>query len=308
LPAGFERPSSWRAGVESTGGAHVSLQPGTSLGLDVSTPGGIDAEVVRGDAPEPLPAYAGVDAGIDPGETGSVPTVTAAGLSGTDTHYRRVSRGPYVPRIGRAALLVDLDLALRQTDAAPEGVRQVWLSRDDRAAERRLTRALATDQIRVLSRETAGAAERRYAGDGAVLALRLLLVCGAVAVVVSVGALLVAAYVGRRQRAYEVAALRVVGVPRRTVRAMLLRENLGTVLVSLLVGGAAALVATWVVLPSLPQFDNPSDTVPVRYVPDVTAGWEALAGLGLVLGGVGLAVAVLQLRAGRTDRLREGVR
>ena len=174
--------------------------------------------------------------------------------------------------------------------------------------ERRFTQALAAQDVRVLSRDSAAAAERRYAGDGAVLALRLLLVCGAAAVVVSVGALLVAAYVGRRQRAYDVAALRVVGLSRRTVRGLLLRENLGTVFVSLVTGGAAALVATWVVLPSLPQFDNASDTVAVRYAPDAASGWAALGGLGLVLGAVGLAVAALQLRAGRADRLREGIR
>jgi len=133
-------------------------------------------------------------------------------------------------------------------------------------------------------------------------------VCGASAVLVAVGALLVAAYVGRRQRAYEVAALRVVGVRRRTVRALLLRENVGTVLVALICGAVAALVATLVVLPALPQFDDPSAFVEVRYVPDAITVWAAVGGLGLLLVGVGLAVAVLQLRSGRFDRLREGVR
>ena len=237
-----------------------------------------------------------------------MPTVTSGGLSGNDTRYRAVGAGAFVPRAGRHALLVDLELALRQTATAPAGDRQVWLARVDGAAERRLTRALAAQDVRVLSRETAAAAERRYAGDGAVLALRLLLVCGAAAVVVAIGASLVAAYVGRRQRAYEVAALRAVGLSRPTVRAMLLRENLGTVFLSLAAGGAAALVATWVVLPSLPEFDNASDTVAVRYAPDAASGWLALGGLGLALGAVGLTVAALQLRAGRFDRLREGVR
>lgn len=308
LDTAFAQPTFWHAGASTSGGPQVTLQSGASLAVQLVTPGGFDAEIVHGDAPDPLPAYAGSDAGQDDGEPGSVPTVTSTGLSGTDTRYRAVRTGAFVPRAGRAALLVDLELALRQTASAPEGDRQVWLSRDDRTAERALTRALARRDIRVLSRETSAAVERRYAGDGAVLALRLLLVCGAAAVVVSVGALLVAAYVGRRQRAYEVAALRVVGLSRRTVRAMLLRENLGTVFVSLATGGAAALVATWVVLPSLPQFDNASDTVAVRYTPDAVSGWAALGGLGLVLGAVGLAVAVLQLRAGRFDRLREGVR
>ena len=53
---------------------------------------------------------------------------------------------------------------------------------------------------------------------------------------------------------------------------MLLRENVGTVLVALACGAVAAAVATWVVLPALPQFDDPSDFVPVRYAPDAACG------------------------------------
>jgi hypothetical protein len=309
LDTTFSRPGAWRAADDTAhGGPQVTVRSGGSLNVDVVVQGGVDAEVLRGDVPDPLPAYAGSDVSLDSREPGSVPTVTAGGLAGTDTHYRVARSGALVPRAGRAALLVDLELALRSTDSAPEGERQVWLSRDDRAAERTLIRALAAKNITILSRETAAAAERRYAGNGAVLALRLLLICGAAAVVVSVGALLVAAYIGRRQRAYEVAALRVVGLSRRTVRAVLLRETFATVLLALASGGVAALVATWVVLPSLPQFDTASDTVAVRYAPDAAAGWAALGGLGLILAMVGVAVTALQLRAGHVDRLREGAR
>jgi putative ABC transport system permease protein len=308
LDTAFGRPSSWHGGTATTTyGPQATVRAGASLTVDLSTPGGFEAEIVHGDAPDPLPAYAGSAAGRDSTEPGAIPTVTSEGVSGTDTRFRPFRTGQFVPRAGRAALLVDLELALRGTSSAPAGDRQIWLARDDRSAERRFTRALGAQNIRVLSRETAAAVERGYAGDGAVLALRLLLVCGAAAIVVSVGALLVAAYVGRRQRAYEVAALRVVGLPRRTVRALLLREALATVLISLVAGGVAALIASWVVLPSLPQFDSPSDTVGVRYTPDPASGWAALVGLGLVLGAVGLAVTALQLRSGRADRLREGV-
>jgi hypothetical protein len=307
LDTAFAQPTVWHGGSATIGGPETTVRAGAALTVDVFTPGGFDAEIVHGDAPDPLPVFAGSDAGRDATEPGAVPTVTAEGLSGSDTRFRPMRTGAFVPRAGRAALLVDLELALRGTTSAPAGDRQVWLARDDRGAEKRFTRALAAQDIRVLSRETAAATERGYAGDGAVLALRLLLVCGAAAIVVSVGALLVAAYVGRRQRAYEVAALRVVGLSRRTVRALLLREALATVLIALATGAAAALVATWVVLPSLPQFDNPSVTVAVRYAPDAASGWVALVGLGLVLGAVGLSVTALQLRSGRPDRLREGV-
>ena len=270
----FRIPDAWRAGAPTVGGPTVVLRPGQDLRVQVHAPGGLFAEIVHGDSPEPLPALTGRGISTSPEDAGS-PVGETTGLSGSATRYLATHPVRYVPRAGDDAVLVDLDLALRLAeDNSTVGDRQVWLSRDDPAAERGAARALAEDPraSRCTARETRAAREKVYAGDGAVLALRLLLVCGAAAVVVAVGALLVAAYVGRRQRAYEVAALRVVGLRRRTVRGLLLRENVGTVLVALAAGSLAALVATWVVLPALPQFDDPSAFVAVRYAPDVACG------------------------------------
>jgi hypothetical protein len=294
--------------VPSVGGPELLVRPGPALTVRVRAPGGPFAEVVPGDSPEPLPALVGPGAAGPPPERGGLPVGETTGLSGAPVRYQAANRVDVVPRAGRDAVLVDLGLALRLDDDPPLGARQVWLSRDDPAAERALRSRLAAEGVTVLGRESRQRAERVLAGDGAVLALRLLLVAGGAAVVVAVGALLVAAYVGRRQRAYEVAALRVVGVGRRTVGSLLLRENIGTVLVALGCGSLAAAVASWVVLPALPQFDTPSELVDVRYAPDAEAAWAALGGLGLLLVAVGLTVAVLQLRTGRPDRLREGVR
>jgi hypothetical protein len=308
LPVDFRTPGAWRPVTPSIGGPEVRLTPGDGLGVTVQAPGGPPAEIVRGDSPEPLPAYSGRPEGA-PDESGEeLAADQTIGIDGQPTRYSTQHRVDYVPRLGRTAAMVDLDLALRLDESASFGDREIWLSRDDPTDEAALRAQLKKDDITVLRRETRGQLERVYAGDGAVLALRLLLVCGASAVLVAVGALLVAAYVGRRQRAYEVAAMRVVGVRRGTVRALLLRENVGTVLVALISGAVAALVATWVVLPALPQFDDPSAFVQVRYAPDAATAWAAVGGLGLLLVGVGLVVAVLQLRTGRADRLREGVR
>jgi ABC-type lipoprotein release transport system permease subunit len=263
---------------------------------------------VRGDSPEPLPAVVTRSAAGPSVAEGGVPLGDTTGLSGRLTRYTVKQVVDYAPRAGDDAVMVDLGLALRLDDNAQVGQKEVWLSRTDPAAQRAVVTALERADMAVQGRDTAAGLERVYAGDGAVLALRLLLVCGGAAVLVSVGALLVAAYVGRRQRAYEVAALRAVGLRRGTVRSLLLRENVGTVLVALVCGAAAAVVAVWAVLPALPQFDAPSATVPVRYAPDPTSAWLALGGLALVLVAVGLTVAALQLRTGRSDRLREGVR
>jgi hypothetical protein len=308
LVRSFRVPGAWRPGAPTVGGPDIQLRPGQSLRVELRAPGGPFAEIVHGDSPEPLPAIAGAGAASPAASEGGVPVGETTGLAGTPLRFLVVGTQPYLPRLGQGAVLVDLGLALRLSDDATLGDREVWLSRDDPADERVLRARLAKADIDVLGRETSGQLARVYAGDGAVLALRLLLVCGAAAVVVAVGALLVAAYVGRRQRAYEVAALRVVGMRRRIVRAMLLRENVGTVVVALACGAVAAIVASWVVLPALPQFDDPSDFVPVRYTPDAASAWAAVGGLGLLLVAVGLAVAALQLRSGRPDRLREGVR
>jgi hypothetical protein len=308
LATGFRQPGAWRPGAPSVGGPEVRLRPGEALRVQLRAPGGPYAEIVRGDSPEPLPAVVGEEAAGPSAAQGGVPVGETTGLSGTATRYREARTVGTAPRLGPEAVIVDLGLALRLSDTAAVGDRQVWLARDDADAERALRAELRGADIAVLDRETSRGLERAYAGDGAVLALRLLLVCGAAAVVVSVGALLVAAYVGRRQRAYEVAALRAVGLRRRTVRSLLVRENLGTVLVALCCGAVAAGVATWAVLPSLPQFDTPSETVAVRYSPDAISAWAAIGGLAALLVTVGLVVAALQLRTGRADRLREGVR
>lgn len=309
LSNGFGDRATWRSGAPTVGGPQVVLRPGAALRVQVRAPGGPFAEIVRGDSPEPLPALVGEKAAAGPPpEPGGVPVGTTTGLSGSDVRFQASHRTDVVPRSGRDAVMVDLDLVLLLSEDPPLGDRQVWLSRDDRSAERRLRAQLAGAGVTILDRDSRSELVRAYAGDGAVLALRLLLVCGAAAVLVAVGALLVAAYVGRGQRAYEVAALRVVGVRRRTVRTLLLLENVGTVLVALGCGSAAAAIATWVVLPALPQFDSPSSVVDVRYQPDALAAWASLGGLGLLLLAVGLAVATLQLRTGRVHRLREGVR
>jgi hypothetical protein len=308
LEDSFGVPGGWRPGAPTVGGPEVRLRAGPALLVDLQTPGGPYAEVVRGDSPEPLPAAVTRAAAGPSAAQGGVPVGETTGMSGTTTRFTVARVVDYAPRAGDRAVIVDLELALRLDDDAQVGEQQVWLSRSDTGDEQALVRSLRRSGVTVQSRETAAGLERVYAGDGAVLALRLLLVCGAAAVVVSVGALLVAAYVGRRQRAYEVAALRAVGLRRRTVRALLLRENIGTVLVALACGALASLLAVWAVLPALPQFDADSSSIPVRYAPVASAGWLAVGALAGLLVLVGLTVATLQLRAGRSDRLREGVR
>jgi hypothetical protein len=301
LDASFDQPHAWRPGVPDLGAALVQLKPGRDLEVSVSAPGGVPARVVHGDAPDPLPGLVAPETSQQEG------VVDAVGLDGALLRVRGGAT-PFVPGLGRAGALVDLETALRSSSRVGNGDLQVWLDRDDRSSERALVAALRAHGVTVTGR-TAAATERSVlAKDGAVLSLMLFLGCGAVALLVSAGAMLVAAFVGGRQRATEAASLRVVGVPRRVVRRGLLVENLAGVVVAIVGGAVAAAVATSAVLPVLPMFDQPSEYVTVSTAPLLgVGGWTVLV-VAIVLSALAAVVAAGQLRGGTVDRIREGTR
>jgi hypothetical protein len=302
IDAAFDRPRAWRPGVPDLGAALVQLTPGRALGASVSAPGGVPARIVHGDAPDPLPGLVGPDA---PKRDG---VVDAIGLDGGLLRVATTARAAFVPGLGRDGALVDLELAMRSSPRVGNGDLQVWLDRDDPASERALMADLAAHGVTITGRTPAARAAATLAKDGAVLSLMLFVACGAVALVVSAGAMLVAAFVGGRQRATEAASLRVVGVPRGLVWRGLLIENLAGVGVALVGGAVAAAVATRVVLPVLPLFDSPSDYVAVSALPDLAVGGWTLVAVAVVLCALATVVAAGQLRGGTVDRIREGTR
>jgi hypothetical protein len=268
----------------------------------VTAPGGVPARIVHGDAPEPLPALVGPDTARRDG--------VVQGVGPDGGLLRGAATGPvaFVPGLGRSGALVDLELALRATGRSGNGDLQVWLDRDDPASERTLVTALGERGVKVTGRTPAADGQSVLAKDGAVLSLMLFLVCGGIALLVSAGAMLVAAFVGGRQRATEAASLRAVGVPGRVVRRGLLIENLAGVGVALVAGTAAAGVATRLVLPVLPLFDAPSEYVGVSAAPDLAVGGWTMLAVAAVLCALATAVAAGQLRGGTVDRIREGTR
>ncbi|MGN6612318.1 MAG: hypothetical protein ACTHLJ_11130, partial [Angustibacter sp.] len=214
----------------------------------------------------------------------------------------------FVPGIGRQGVVVDLDLALRAVPTASSDSLQVWLSRDDPAAERALTSRLAASGVQVTDRASAQQALEVLNREGAVLALLLFLACGAVAVLVALGAVLVAAFVGSRQRAGEVAALRAVGVRRGLLRRAMLVENLAGVGVAVVGAVVAAAVTVAVVLPVLPLADEDSQVVVASTAPAVVAGAWSVVGVSVLLTVVAVLLASAQLRGGSVDRIREAGR
>jgi putative ABC transport system permease protein len=298
-PTDALRPGAWRPGTDD-GASRVVLSAGSGLVAQVATTSGFPARIVRGDSPDTLPAIVVPDSSASTGSTGStggessaVP-IAVTGADGLSARARPTAAAEFVPGLGRQAVMVDLELALRRVPTAQPGGTQVWLSRADPAAEAALRVRLQRSGVQITDRVTAADLRRRLDHEGAVLALLLFLACGAVAVLAAVGALVIAAVVERRQRSVELSSLRVVGVPRRVLLRALLVENLAGVGMALVGAIAAAAVSVPVVLPALRLADETSAVLTPSTLADPTAFAASMGVLAAGLAVLAIALAVVQ--------------
>lgn len=201
--------------------------------------------------------------------------------------------------------LVNLDyLRSRVAGFDREAQWSVWLGRRAPSdAVQRLERA----GLIVQSRSTEAARADQLGRQGPALGLLLLLACAIAAAVLAVGGTAVALLADGRRRSFELAALRVVGVARRTLRRSAVAEQL------LLLGAAVALglpsgyVAARLVLPFVPEF---SDATPValRYSPPVLIALATAAALAVLLWVAAVVAGWALARAAVPARLREAAR
>ena len=207
-----------------------------------------------------------------------------------------------LPFVGRRGSITGLQALTRSAQQLSDDANwAVWLGPEapPDAIERLTAAGVIVDQVRTQ-------AERRDQLDreGPALALRLLLVCAVVGSLLAAGALAISVAVTGRRRSYELAALRAVGVPRRSLlRGCVLEQALllGT---GLVVGVPVGLVVARFALPLLPQTSSATLlplTVDIQTAAVVafTVITAALLLLTAVVGGIAL------LRQAVPDRLRE---
>jgi hypothetical protein len=213
-----------------------------------------------------------------------------------------------LPRVGTRALLFDLDYAVRAAEKGSglsDNTRlryEVWASA---TAPADLAARLAGQGLQILGEESIASVRDRLARAAPALGLDLYLLAGGAAVLLAVGTVLLTAYVGAGTRRYELAALSVAGVRRRTLRAGLLREYAHLLglpfVVGLLAGGAGALL----MLPAIPLVTVGAATGAVTYTPG-----RGVLPIAVAATAVGLFVAVLSVlrlvRSAQPELLREG--
>jgi len=258
-----------------------------------------------GDVPAAIPTSL---AGASPNDDVDAAQFSFPGLGEQAQRFSVVSRSSSLPRVGTRALLFDLDYAVRAAEKGSglsDNTRlryEVWASA---TAPADLAARLAGQGLQILGEDSIASERDRLARAAPALGLDLYLLAGGAAVLLAVGTVLLTAYVGAGTRRYELAALGVAGVRRRTLRAGLLREYAHLLglpfVVGLLAGGAGALL----MLPAIPLVTVGTATGAVTYTPG-----RGVLPIAVAATAVGLFVAVLSVlrlvRSAQPERLREG--
>jgi len=258
--------------------------------------GGDSAVLLRSALAWPLHVAPGQDVFEHP-EQPSVSNFTGPPVPVTAEPALRV-----VPQQGREATLVDLDaarLALPRFEEFAE--QQVWLSDGAPvdAAERLRAAGLQVVEVR-----TTAARRSLLDRTAPALGLDLFAYAGVLAALLAAAATAVALYLSGRRRAFEMAAMLAVGVPRRSLLAAAATEQLLVLGTALVLGVVGGLGAATLVLPAVPELPDPGPP-DLRYAPHVGGLVLFLAGLAVVVLLSAVSAALGLLRQARPGVLRE---
>jgi len=207
-----------------------------------------------------------------------------------------------LPQLGYEGFLIDLKTALRAETAPPsQTVSEVWLAPH---APSSVERSLRAQGLRVTQVETPAAAIRSMNHGGLALAYLFFLFAAGAAAVLAIGAAVFSVFMTSRRRAFELAVLRAIGVPHRTLLRSLLGEQLLVLGPGVGLGVGAGLLGALMALPSVPEFTSTSGGPPVQLVFVVLPIVIMMASLVVLLAlAAGLASAAT-LRLASWDRLR----
>jgi len=226
-------------------------------------------------------------------------------LDGTVQPATRAAAVDRVPAAGPRTALVNLDLLERGVALATSARIEIWFAEDDPALLERVESALETRGTRISTTSSLAEVRRSYDESAAAWSIGLAAFVGAAAVLIALLVLLVGAASSWRFRARDLAALRMSGVPRRSIAAMAVAAQLPAVAVGMVAGTAAGLYGAHLALPTVPLFAGE----PLVSTLDLGTAWTAVAvaatGAALVLGLGSALIGRALARRSDVRRLRE---
>ena len=293
-------PTSWRSAQLGYGARATFSRAGAAIAVSFRATDGSSPILQYVDSPTVLPFVAAPKSLATPAFTGAV-----TDYSGTVIAYRVVQKASPLPFVRDTGAIADLDyLRIRLPNFDREASWSVWLGPSAPSdAVARLRRAgLLVQNVTTTSQRVAALGRQ-----GPALGLLLLLVCAIAAAVLAVGGTAVSLLADARRRLFELAALRVIGVRRRTLRDSAVAEQALLLGAALVLGLPSGYVAAVLVLPVVPEFSDPTPTV-LRFQPPLVVALGCALAFAILLGITAVVAGRALVRAAVPSRLRESVR
>ena len=300
--AGFDDPVRWR----SDGAGVMRLRPagdGLEISAQQTTPGAGWPALLSADTPARLPAViAGVTASLYNATT--IHDVAGFGLDSSPIDLDGTASAVSLPTLDRNGAMVDFGTALNamRGQFTPQTQLAVYVGP---SAPSDLADRLAREGVTVTRTVRAATYAAALGRAGPALAEGLFLVAAILAVVLAIGATVLASATTARRRAYELAALEAAGVPARTLRRSVALEQGVLLVIGLLVGVAAGVIGARLALPNTPVFVDQHVGPPVdNTVPyGLTAVVACIVGVAFVV--LSILIARLISRQATAARLRD---
>ena len=241
-------------GVTTTGGIQIVLSTGGLYPVEF-TPAWVTQTV-----PAILPASRQDSLG---------PTVT--GVDGSDREARSVGRIVLVPTMPTRSAIVDLDALSRGAEFTNDSHMEVWLDGDAELVAA-VTTSLREGGIGVSDVRRISTIRRAYDDTVATWSLALGAVLGPAVLLIALLVLLVLAVTGWRERARDLAILRLNGAGLGATRQLAVFSQLPSVLLGIVAGVAAGVLGAALAMPDVPFFPT-TPTVPII---DPATSWTAV--------------------------------
>jgi putative ABC transport system permease protein len=305
LDIGLDRAGHWQ--YVPAGGSTATLRLSTVDGLGMRYAGTdpYDPIAMYATTPARLPV---VLAGGAPADDTAADRFSFPAFGGDPVRFAVTARTDAIPRAGGHALLVDLadarqTLLQQSADINDSGVSyQVWAGPDAPAG---LPDRLAAAGLTVHGVDTLADTDALLGREAPGLALRLYLIAGIAALLLAAGAVLLTAQVGASGRRYEMAALRVAGVPPAELRRAVRHEYRLLLGVPVLTGLVAGALGAVLMLPTMRLVTSTDAGLHRAY--ELGPWWVPGAVLATVLALGGAAAAVTRMLGGAApERLRDG--
>ena len=288
---GERREESAEITAAAGGGVEVSFLSGVS-----DTPA-----IIHADVPAAVPAV--ITTATDPERLEQATALSSPVPSGEQIVLTEVGRSDVLPVVGRHGVMLDLDLAGLFTGEEAIGFRyHVWLGPD---APPSIIRDLERHGLDVLRVRTIAEREADLGEQGPALALLLLLFGAGIAIATAATAAIASSFVEARRRAYELAALRTVGVGISSLRRAAIIENAVLLSLGTVLGIAAGVGTAWLARATIPVGTDMASGPPVA----ATMSWTVVAGIAvaaaILLGIAGYLSARHVVAISRPALLRE---